>query len=444
MYNRFSGGETFFVCAMMKIMKGTIIMKKFLIILFSVLMIFGAVFGGFTLANMVNRDKMYAYIDTFAQVEYENQPTPEYDENGVPYFVTDGDFKVMQLTDVHIAGGILATENDKKAINAVAAMITAEKPDLVVVTGDISFAVPWGGSINNKHAHEMFIRRMERLGVYWTVAFGNHDSEGYDFYNRSAVAGFYEDENLKYCLFDRGPDDVFGECNHIINVRNTKGLISKTVVVMDTNSYNENDPLGILWDYDNIHQDQIDWYKNQIESLNAYNKNILDSLPEGEKPENIDDFTTVQSLLFVHIPLMEVRKAVNAHLSSDETNAVIPEGMSSLEYLGGKIGEEAPYVYCSEKEEMMFETMLELGSTKGMFYGHDHLNNIVLELDGITLSYGYSIDYFAYSGISEIGSQRGCTVITCHPDTSFEVKHENYYQDKYVPLYEKEIVDMTK
>lgn len=413
-------------------------MKKFLIVLLSVLLISGAIFGGFTLANIANRDEMFAYIDSFSPIEYESQLVPEYDENGVPYFVTDGDFKVMQLTDIHIAGGVLAQDEDKKALNAVAAMITAEKPDLVVVTGDISFAVPWGGSINNKHAHSMFIRLMERLGVYWTVAFGNHDSEGYDFYNRSAVAGFYEDENLKYCLFDRGPEDVFGECNHIVNVRNTQGLVTKTVVVMDTNSYTENDPLGILWDYDNIHQDQIDWYKSQIESLNAYNKSILDSLPESERPENIEDFTTVQSLLFTHIPIMEVRDAWNEYVDAGEADT------DNVKHIFGIVGEtSAPYIYPSEKPEQMFETMLELGSTKAMFYGHDHLNNIALGYKGIILCYGYSIDYFAYSDIDKIGSQRGCTIINCKPDTSFEIIHENYYQDKYQPLYEKEVVDLT-
>ena len=91
----------------------------------------------------------------------------------------------------------------------------------------------------------------------------------------------------------------------------------------------------------------------------------------------------------------------------------------------------------------MFETMIELGSTKGMFFGHDHLNNIVLEYQGIKLSYGYSVDYFAYSGIASVGSQRGCTIINCKTDTSFEIIHENYYQDKYQPLYDKEVVDLT-
>ena len=92
----------------------------------------------------------------------------------------------------------------------------------------------------------------------------------------------------------------------------------------------------------------------------------------------------------------------------------------------------------------MFETMVELGSTDAIFYGHDHVNNIVLEYKGITLCYGYSVDYFAYWQIHKQGAQRGCTIINCSPDGSFEIIHENYYQDKYVPLYEKEIVDITK
>ena len=207
--------------------------------------------------------------------------------------------------------------------------------------------------------------------------------------------------------------------------------------MMDTNSYTDEDPLGIKWIYDNIHEDQILWYRGVVNKYGDYNINLLSSLPENQRPENADDFTTVQSLLFFHIPLMEVRDAYNEYLAAGEKDT------DDLKYLGGKVGESAPYVYCSEDEEQMFETILELGSTKAMFYGHDHLNNIVLDYKGVILSYGYSIDYFAYSDIDKIGSQRGCAVIECHPDTSFDITHENYYQDKYQPLYEKEIVDLT-
>ena len=412
-------------------------MNKGLKIFLGILLTLGLIFGGFAVANKVNEQAMNEYIDSFSKVEIEDQLTPEYDEGGVAYFTTDEDFKVLQLTDVHIAGGVLSIEKDKQAINAVAAMITAEKPDLVIVTGDISFAVPWAGTINNAYAHRYFIRLMENLGVYWTVTFGNHDSEVYDYYDRAAVAKMYDDDSLEYCLFTSDDGGVYGECNHVINLKNSQGLVTKSLIMMDTNSYTDDDPLGIFWIYDNIHEDQIDWYREVVEYWSSYNSTVLASIPEGERPENIDDFTTVQSLLFVHIPLMEVRNAYNEYLASGEADT------ENVDYIEGKVGESEPYVYCSNDEEEMFETMLELGSTKAMFYGHDHLNNIVLNYKGITLSYGYSIDYFAYAGIDKIGSQRGCTVINCAPDTKFEIIHENYYQDKYQPLYEKEVVDLT-
>ena len=37
----------------------------------------------FAVANRVNARAMHEYIDTFGEVEFENQPQPQYDENGV-------------------------------------------------------------------------------------------------------------------------------------------------------------------------------------------------------------------------------------------------------------------------------------------------------------------------------------------------------------------------
>ena len=399
-------------------------MKKILKVLLSVILGFLALCLIVALANRVNARALHEYIDTFGAVELENQLQPQYDEDGVAYFVTDDDFKVMQLTDVHLGGSIISARKDRLAINAIAAMINEEKPDLVIVTGDISFAVPWGGTLNNRFAHEMFGHIMENLGVYWTVAFGNHDSELYNFYTRSQVADMYESEELTHCLFDRGPDDVFGDCNHIINVKNSRGIVTRSLIIIDTNTYTDEDPLGFNWVYDNIHEDQIEWYRENIKKINAYNKSIDESAE------------TVKSLMFFHIPLMEVRDAYNEYIENGERE--------DLKYIRGEVGEKDPYVYCSEMSEEMFETIVELGSTEAMFYGHDHVNNIVLEYQGVTLCYGYSVDYFAYWNIVKQGSQRGCTIINCHPDTTYEIIHENYYQDKYTPLYEKETVDITK
>ena len=70
----------------------------------------------------------------------------------------------------------------------------------------------------------------------------------------------------------------------------------------------------------------------------------------------------------------------------------------------------------------LFDTAVELNSTKAMFYGHDHLNNVSLEYKGIRLTYGLSIDYLAYQGIENETDQRGGTLITLKPDNTFEIE----------------------
>ena len=89
--------------------------------------------------------------ESYDPVVIENQLVPEKDENGYWTFTTDRDLKIMQLTDIHLGGGWLSLKKDSQAINAVATMIQAEKPDLVIITGDMAFPVFFkAATFNNK------------------------------------------------------------------------------------------------------------------------------------------------------------------------------------------------------------------------------------------------------------------------------------------------------
>jgi hypothetical protein len=393
---------------------------------------------GCTIGNRISEVSMNEYIDTFGKVEYESQLKPAIDEFGNFVFETDGDFKVMQITDAHIGGGVLSRNEDKKAINAIAAMIATEKPDLVISTGDMSSAYPNSGTLSNKYAHSYFIRLMENLGVYWTVTLGNHDSEIYNSQTREEVGAMYDHSKLEYCLFSAGPEDVDGVGNHTIAVVNSNGITTQLLVMIDTHAYTEDDPLGLKWDYDYVKESQVEWYRDVINAYSNRNKAELASLSDDELPCDRADLETPKSLAFFHIPILEVREAYWEYVNNGCQNT------EDTKFIKGNPGEKDPVVFPSETKTALFDTMVELGSTKGCFYGHDHLNNFVLEHKGIIMSYGYSIDYFAYGGIDKYGYQRGCQMITVHPDGSFDITHENYYQDKYVPLYEKEDVDMSK
>ena len=108
--------------------------KKVLFVSVLIIAVIAAVIAGlnyFAVQNLLQKGNAYS------KVEIENQLAPEKDENGSWYFTTDSDFKIMHLTDIHIGGGFMSKTVDEKALNAVAAMITKEKPDLVIATGDI-------------------------------------------------------------------------------------------------------------------------------------------------------------------------------------------------------------------------------------------------------------------------------------------------------------------
>ena len=408
----------------MKSSKNNIVLKILAIIAVAVVLFFVIT----AVITKVGVNKNLENIKSFEKVEIENQLEPYKDENGYWTFTTDENFKVVQLTDVHIGAGFMSHGKDLKALNAVAAMVTAEKPDLVVVTGDIAYPIPpQAGTDDNLASATMFASLMEQLGVYWTVTFGNHDTERYSDYNRAEIADFYENSGFKYCLFKSGPENVDGYGNNIINIKNSKGEITQSIFTFDSHAYLRHDILGFGHGYENIRESQVEWYRENIEKLTEYNKSV--SNMENPVPK---------STAFFHIPLKEYQDAWYEYLNNgfkDTENAKLIEGVA---------GEGGIIVFPGEGEDTLFETMVELGSTKGIFCGHDHENNFCVEYKGIRLTYGMSVDYLAYIGISRRGAQRGCTVITYSPDGSFTSKNENYYQDKYVSTFEKEVVNMEE
>ncbi|MCC8073809.1 MAG: metallophosphoesterase [Clostridiales bacterium] len=370
--------------------------------------------------NLICTASSRNFIKTIDAVEYDEQLIPSVADNGYYTFTTDEDLKVVQLTDIHIGGGFMSVNKDSMAINAVAAMITEEKPDLVIVTGDIAYPVPFqSGTFNNKTGAVLFAELMEQLGVYWAPVFGNHDTESYSYYSREYISDLYSSDEYPHCLFQAGPDDVDGYGNYIINVEDTLGEITQSLVLLDSHSYVDGDALGILWKYDCVHENQVEWYVDAMNALAEENAGIMP-----------------KSLMFYHIAAKEYRDAWYEY--TDNGN----EDTENVTYYYGKAGETDLVVYCSEYNYGLFDAVKELGSTQGMFVGHDHLNNFSVDYKGIRLTYGYSIDYLAYSGIMKYGLQRGCTVIEISPDGSFDCHGENYYQDKYQSVKEKEEVTM--
>lgn len=411
-------------------------MKKFLKVITVILAVVAVISAVTAVANTVIVNSNIKRAKSFTP-SYVSELTFENPVDGTWNIISDNGLKVLQLTDIHIGGGWMSMKKDQMALNAVAAIINSEKPDFVIVTGDIAFPIPYAaGTLNNKSGARIFAELMETLGVYWTATYGNHDTEAYSYFDRADITEFYEE--YPHCLMRDGTKDVDGYGNQVFNIVKSNGIITRSLYTIDSHSYVDGDYFGIFWKYDNVHENQIEWYKETVEKNRNHNMMKLYSsslaTPVSDDLNNLNPPSSV----FLHIPLTEYKDAWFEYADKGYTDT------ENVKLNYGTAGESGNIVFHGIHKDNFFETMQELSSTDSVFCGHDHLNNFSLEYKGIGLNYSYSIDYLAYSGISTLGSQRGCTVINIDENGAIEYGLENYYQDKYPSQYPKEEVTMQE
>ena len=395
-------------------------MKKFLKVLGIIVCSICAVVLIFAALNGISNMVFSSYIKSFDKVEYETQLEPSLD-NGHYTFITDGDFKVMQINDIHLGGGHYMLKKDKKTIYEVMTMVQKEKPDLVILNGDNIFAVPGpifngGGTLNNRMASKRIIQMFEQLGVYYTTSFGNHDTEAFDYYNRKQIGKLFQKDKNKYCIF-QCEFDGYGVSNQCILVKNTNGNIRKALILIDSNDYVD-DSLSstINWLYDTIHDEQVEWAKNLL-----------------------TDLGNPKSFVFCHIPIGEFETAYR-DLKANDFNDKVDEKMGGRIWYGGcQYKDKAP-----EDNDILFEELGPDGinSLQGIFCGHDHVNNATVEYRGVVLAYGMSIDNIAYSNIAKYGLQRGAMVITIENNGDYTITHKNAYLDYGVDSHKFYDVDL--
>lgn len=411
-------------------------MKKFLKVITVILAVVAVISAVTAVANTVIVNSNIKRAKSFTP-SYVSELTFENPVDGTWNIISDNGLKVLQLTDIHIGGGWMSMKKDQMALNAVAAIINSEKPDFVIVTGDIAFPVPFhAGTFNNKSGAKIFAELMETLGVYWTATYGNHDTEAYSYFDRADITEFYEE--YPHCLMRDGTKDVDGYGNQVFNIVKSNGIITRSLYTIDSHSYVDGDYFGIFWKYDNVHENQIEWYKETVEKNR--NHNMMKLYSSSLATPVYDDLNNLNppSSVFLHIPLTEYKDAWFEYADNGYTDT------ENVKLNYGTAGESGNIVFHGIHEDDFFETMQELSSTDSVFCGHDHLNNFSLEYKGIGLNYSYSIDYLAYSGISTLGSQRGCTVINIDENGAIEYGLENYYHDKYPSQYPKEEVTMQE
>ncbi len=273
-------------------------------------------------------------------------------------FNKDHKFRILQITDTHWDN---KSKKCKDTENTIVSVVKKEKPDFIIVTGDIVTQEPI------KEGWIALSKILSEQKIPWSVAFGNHDEEGSMKKNEiwkllKTKANFIGKSEL-----------VSGVGNCAIPIFSSKGnKPAEILYLFDSHDYTNNEKLG---HYDWIKHDQIKWYRKQSDNYTKAN---------GGKP--------VPSMAFFHIPLLEYGE--------------VAEQEQTL------IGEKYEGLGAAELNPGLFTAMVEKKDMVGVFAGHAHDNNYIGILKDIALAFGQVTGADAYGKM-----ERGGRVIELYEGT---------------------------
>lgn len=329
-------------------------------------------------------------------------------------FRPDGTFKVVQFNDTQDD-----EQTDRRTIELMDRTLDAEKPDFVVINGDVIN----GGcdsELDVKQALNHVVKPMENRRIPWAITFGNHDEDS------AQRTGMTEARMLQF---------LQGYA-HNVNADSVPGLTGTSNSQLLVQSSRSKDPVFGLWlidtgryapdaingqdfegypDWDWVRMDQVTWYRNQsIATEQKYGKKI-------------------PSLMWGHIALHEHRNMWFASIES-RTEADHARAVAKHSIVGERNEDECPGPFNSG----LFNAFLERGDVRGYFVGHDHVNTYVGDYYGVQLGYGPGTGFGAY-GLdgAERNRLRGARVF------ELDEGHPGIYKDTRLVFAKDFGIDLT-
>lgn len=310
----------------------------------------------------------------------------------VPYrkkelkFNEDGKFKIVNMCDIQEDYPL-----HPGTVEFIREVLAQEKPDLVVLGGDNCSA----GREYVEAGIEEICNLFVESGTYFTFVFGNHDEE--QGFSKEDLLEMYYKYGGKYCLaFDEKPE-LSGTATHSLPIKSsTSDKTAFNLYMIDSNMYVYDDD-GNNLGWDNVHEDEIEWYKDTAAKLKAEN---------GGK--------AVPSMVFQHIVVPEIYdelyvkdKLFNGKLGIDleeEDYTFIPRLSGLLFKI--KDGFLLEHPCPGYRNYGQFDAMVETGDVLAVFSGHDHSNSFTVNINGVDI-----VNSPACSVVRGTALSRGCRVI---------------------------------
>ena len=312
---------------------------------------------------------------------------------------SDRELRILQITDTQIidssqmrtANRLFASQVqtwaranlDKNCFNYISELIESERPDLILLTGDIIY----GEFDDSGEIWKAIIEFMDSFDIPWAPIFGNHDNESV----KGVAWQCAQLEGARNCLFRTG--NLSGNGNYSIGLVDANGKIRRVIYMLDSQ--------GCLNDA-GIAADQISWFKGVSAAIDA---------AYGEE---------VPAFACYHIPSLDFRTAYvekygiaangeNFDLDSTGTDGDFGQKNENVSLFG--------YAIASD---------LKAANVDGVFVGHDHVNNYSILYDGIRYTYGMKTSTYDYYNTGILGG----TLIRVASEGDFEVLHKYLDQQK--------------
>ena len=308
-------------------------------------------------------------------------------------FGADGKFRILHLTDIHAVEPVMDDDENRdipnnklaETLNVIEELVARTNPDLVVFGGD-NISGYWEEFTYDyiQSTIQKITEPIRKRNIPLCVVFGNHDGE-YGFHTEYQMLMYTDYEN---CRSNFNDEDVYGCGNCCVTIKSSDGSKDAAAVwLIDSNDYmriSEED-----FAYDCVHADQIEWYEKKSAELAAQNGGV-----------------PVPAILFQHIPVQQELDYIQIVTKEDDyTFERGGEYFKVSDNVQGRVRECPcpPNKRAQHREQ--FESWQKMGDIFAAFFGHDHVNDFCIDVDGIQLYQTLGAGYFTY------GEERGGRLI---------------------------------
>ena len=336
-----------------------------------------------TVYAILNRDKIIntEYVGEVSDYTWTAEEEYQLENTSIVMKEAGEDFVIMNITDIHMSDYTQDATLTIRTFDSIRMLVEKHQPDLITLSGDMI----WKDSeIYSAHRLTEF---MDSLEIPWAPIFGNHDGEGNADKNYLAEV-FMTGE---YCLMQKG-DPNHGVGNYVVNICeevNGQKEIVHSLIMMDSHN-------------GQFLEGQVEWYAWAAEGAN--------------KVAGKD----VASSIILHVPIAQFQYAWDAAWDAEKE-----EWREGYDAFGAK-GEE---VVCDRDENDnpvdygLFAKVKEIGTTKDIICGHDHVNNFSIVYEDVRLTYGLRLGLGAYFDLDSMG----VTLLTVDDEGNTTLEHDYRY-----------------